>query len=500
MKTTTRVPWEDRPAVGTRIKDMREGKVREFLRDVKSGLLDEPKAENIYRVMLLTTKVDDHEVPRNAGLLFFSANPATWFRGAKIEVVQFAADRGGDVQEERVFTGGLLDQYRDCMTYLKNRSVNHLQKREHRSQIRGWASYPVQALQETLVNALYHRSYDVPHPDPTKVYLFPDRVEVISYPGPVSGVKQKHFEPGATLKGAPVRNRRIGELLKGLRHPEMRMSGLGKIYKAMEANGSPLPRFDFDEARTYFRVTLPAHPEYVALSALRDAAYLRALGDEDEAFSRIESAWHGNQASGVLAVELIRAYAKAGETAQAEEVFQAFEAQGPAVAVARVANSLAEVLVASGDSERARQVLKRSDAAPSVRDAIDAAIVSRRARDSKLAHRYFECAGDAVYADPRALLEFAQTKLWLAVEAHREGLADSNRHFLSQARALLERVLQLDASPARHAWAWRELARTLNWLRTPRREVEDAYQQAIELLPSEERFQKELERLQEPAR
>ena len=500
MQQTARVPWDDRPAVGTRIEDMREGKVREFLRDVKSGLLDEPKAENIYRGMLLTAKVNDHEVPRNAGLLFFSANPATWFRGAKIEVVQFAADRAGDMQEERVFTGSLLDQYRDCMTYLENLSVNHLQKREHRSQIREWVSYPVQAIQETLVNALYHRSYDVPHPDPTKVYLFPDRVEIISYPGPVPGVKREHFEPGVTFKGAPARNRRIGEFLKELKHAEMRMSGLAKIYKAMKSNGSPPPRFEFDEERTYFQATLPAHPEYTALSALRDAAHLRALGDEDDALSRIESAWRGNQTSGVLAVELIRAYAKMGETARAEEVFQAFKAQGPAGAVAHVANALAEVLVASGDSERARQVLRRSDAAPSAPDAIDAAILARRARDSKLAHRHFERAGDAVYADPRALLEFAQTKLWLAVEVHQKGRRDFNRRFLTEARALLERVLQLDASPARHAWAWRELARTLTWLRAPRREVEEAYQQAIELLPSEERFRQELERLQERMR
>ena len=33
-----------------------------------------------------------------------------------------------------------------------------------------------------------------------------------------------------------------------------------KIFEAMARNGSPPPRFDFDEGRTYFRATLPAHP------------------------------------------------------------------------------------------------------------------------------------------------------------------------------------------------------------------------------------------------
>ena len=500
MRHAGRVPWDDRRSLNARLEDMREAKVREYLRDVESGLLEQPKAESIYRRMRLTTKVNDHEVPRNAGLLLFSADPTEWFRGARIEVVQFAADRGGDVQEERMFTGGLLDQYRDCMSYLENLSVNHLQKRERRSQLRSWISYPVPALQEALVNALYHRSYDVEHPDPTKVYLFPDKVEIVSYPGPMPGVAHEDLAPGADFGGVPARNRRLGEFFKELKLAETRLSGLPKMYKAMAANGSPPPRFRFDESRTYFQVTLPAHPEYAALSALRDAAHLRVLGDEAEAFRRVEVAWQGNQGSGALAVELIRAYAKKGETARAEDVFRTFKAQGPGVAAVHVANALAEVLVAAGDPERARQLLQQDDAARFGQDAIDAAIVARRARDSQLAHQHFERAGEAVYADPRAMLEFAQTKMWLAGEALRSGIPESNRRLLAEARTLLERVLQLDASPARHAWAWRELARTLTWLGAPRREAEEAYQRAIKLLPSEDRFREELEQLREKTR
>ena len=67
-----------------------------------------------------------------------------------------------------------------------------------------------------------------------------------------------------------------------------------------------------------------------------------------------------------------------------------------------------------------------------------------------------------VYAAARALLEFAQTKISLAGNALRRRQYDLRRRFLNEVRTLLERVVQLDASPARHAWAWRELARTLN--------------------------------------
>ena len=492
IQQTARVPWDDRRALDARVEDLREAKVREYLRDVRSGLLDEPNERDVYRRMRITMRVNDHEVPRNAGLLFFSRDPAEWFRGASIEVVQFAADRAGDVQEERIFGGALADQVRDCLNYLENFSAFHLQKQQDRSRVRGWVSYPLTALRETVVNAVYHRSYDVDQPEPTKVYLYPDRIEVISYPGPVPGIEAGHLVPNAVARAAPARNRRIGEFLKELGLAEGRLSGLRKVFQAMEINGSPVPRFEFDAQRTYFQATLPAHPEYGALSALRDAAHLRALGDHKEALRRLESVWVSNPASALLASEMIRSYATNGEFGRAEEVLETFEVQGPEGAVSYVTNTLIDVLVEAGYESRARQLLGKSRPVLLGQDAIDAAILARRARDSRLAHQYFERAGDTVYADPRALLEFAQTKLWLAGEAHRDRQRDSNRRFLAEARALLERVVQLDASPARHAWAWREMARTSNWLGLPVREVEDAYRKAIELLPEEPRFVREL--------
>ena len=364
-------------------------------------------------------------------------------------------------------------------------------------------SYPLPALRETLVNAVYHRGYDVDQPEPTKVYLYPNRIEVISYPGPVPGIEARHLAPSAEVRAVPARNRRIGEFLKELGLAEGRLTGLPKVFQAMEANGSPRPRFEFDEERTFFQATLPAHPEFGALSALRDAAHLRALGENLEAFRRIESAWAANQASAVLASEMIRAYAERGDIGLAEEVLETFEAQGPERAVPHVANSLIDVLIDIGgdrEKKRALQLLLQDRPALFGQDAIDAAILARRARDPRIAHRYFDRAGDAVYADARALLEFAQTKIWLAGDAHRKRQHDSDRRFLNEARTLLERVIQLDASPARHAWAWRELARTRDWLRAPSREVEDAYRRAIELLPDEPRFAQELDRIRNARR
>ena len=137
-------------------------------------------------------------------------------------------------------------------------------------------------------------------------------------------------------------------------------------------------------------------------------------GEHEEAVRRIESAWVSNPASAILAREMIRMCAERGEIERAEDVFRTFEAQGLASAVSHVANTLAEVLLEAGDERKAQELLKRIRPMTFGQDAIDAAILARRLRDSHAAHRYFERAGDAVYADPRALLEFAQTKIWLA--------------------------------------------------------------------------------------
>ena len=293
-----RVPWDDRAARAARMEDLREAKVREFLREVRSGLLDEPDAREIYRRMRLAMRINKHEVPRHIGLLFFANDPSCWFRGAKVEVVQFAADRGGDVQEERIFGGGLLDQVKDCLTYIGNLSVFHLRKQRREVRAESWEAYPLVALREALMNAVYHRSYDVDQPEPTKVYVFPSRVDVISYPGPVAGIRAEHLAPNPkVVPAAPARNRRIGEFLKELGLAEGRLSGLPKIYAAMAANGSPAPSFDFDEERTYFQATLPAHPQYAALSAARDAAHLRVAGSQHDAYRRLETALAANRSS-----------------------------------------------------------------------------------------------------------------------------------------------------------------------------------------------------------
>ena len=495
IEQTVRMPWENRAALGAGIESLREATVREHLHDVGSALLDEPNAATIYRRMRITAPVNEHEVPRNVGLLFFSDDPQQWCPGARIAVVQFAADRAGEVLDERVFRGPLPAQLRACLRHLEGLSQTHIRKQRDRSRVRGWVSYPIQAFREVLVNAVYHRSYRPEVLEPTKVCLYPDRMEVISYPGPVAGIEPHHLAPGASVPPTRPRNPRIGEFLKQLGLAEEWLTGLPRVYRSMEENGSPLPRFDFDPDRTWFRATLPAHPEYAAVSALQDAAYLRTVGGFDDAYQRVRDAWMASQGSAVLAAEMIRLHAERDDPEEAGAVFERFREVGAKAAIPNVANTWIEVLLDRGKEGDARRLLDELAESASAQDAIDAAILARRLRESRIAHRFFQQAGDSIQVDSRALHEFAQTKLWLAQDARRKrprAWHEVCRRLLVEARGLLERVISMDASPTRHAWAWRDLARTLNWLRAPASEVEAAFENALRLLPDEPRFAEEL--------
>lgn len=318
LEQTARIPFDDRRNPQARIEALSESQIREFLYAVGSKLVDEPDLRTIQRAMRLVTRINGHEVPRNVALLFFTNDPQEWFRGAFIEVVEFADE--GDVLTERAFRGPLPFQLRGCLGHLRNLVSHGVEKVSDRAETRNRSSYPYEALEEVLVNAVYHRSYDLDVPEPIKVYVFPDRMEITSYPGPVHGIEPEHFSKNRRPPAVPARNRRIGDFLKELRLAEARNTGVPKIFREMERNGSPEPRFDFDSARTYFRVTLPAHPEHVAITVLQEVAQLKALGRRQHALDRLRRAFEARPESIPLRDELIEELEHAGSSEEIEIV------------------------------------------------------------------------------------------------------------------------------------------------------------------------------------
>ena len=442
---TARVPWDDRRALKADIDDLREVRVREYLRDVDSGLRNESREREVYRRLRITTKVNDHEVPRNVGLLFFSRDPVRWFRGARIEVVQFTADRAGDVQEERVFGGGPWLRCRSARTH-EGLSVPRAGRGDQLSGTGGRNRASSSPPGREGPGRAGAESPDRRVPEGARRR----RGQTVGVAEGVSG------DGGQRLARAGVRFRRAAHRVPG------HLAGPPRIRRAVGAQGRRAPASAGGPRRG-----ASTHRDRVGDPP--DIGHPGVRNDHGVRAARRHPACRGGPGS-------VRGARLEGCRGSRRKHTGRGAGEG-----------------------RRREPGKTTPQAQPFRHVRPGRHRRRHPRPSRtgFAHRYFEQAGDAVHSDPRALLEFAQTKIWLAAEAHRRGRRESNRRFLTEARALLERVVQMDASPARHAWAWRELGRVLRWLGMPVGEVERAYERAISLLPDEPRFAREKKALRE---
>ncbi len=497
IEQAARVPFDDRRSLTAELGDIGFLSVKKFLADVRSELAYEAgrlDALDVYRRLRLTVPINAHDVPKNVALLFFSADPERFFPGTRVEVVQFADDAGGNLIEERTIRGPLPDQIKQTLDYLNGTTDVMLRKIPGQAEVDRMVAYPYEAMEEAIVNAVYHRSYEG-EPEPVKVYMYPDRMEIISYPGPVAGIHLEHLQAGGSVPPVPARNRRIGEFLKELRLAEGRGTGLPKIRRQMRDNGSPEPRFDFDEDRTYFRVVLPAHPRYRILHAFRESALMWSTGDRLSAIAHLRRAFDDDPGSGAIARQLIDYAFIIGDLQLAQTVFQGFHVTANRTEVSQPYLQYASGLLDRGLFKEAGQVLDLIPATGPKADIAEAAILRKRMGDNREAHRLFSQTLPETRDDARIVHEFAQTKIALAGGAGRERSDPATRQQLNrEAAELLHRAIQLTSDPVREAWCWFELAGVLNWLRDPKSQVEEAYLRALAIRPNEPRFREGYER------
>jgi len=493
LELAAKTPFDDRRSLKARIEDLSPILVKRHLHDVRSDLVTSAQRkedEELYRRLRIVVPVNAHEVPRNVGLLFFNEDPDSFFPGARIEVVQFGDDAGGDLIEERIFRGPLPQQVRYTLEYLDSLGGTLVKKIRGQAEVERTVPYPYEAMEEAIVNAVYHRGYDGP-PEPSKVYLYPDRMEITSYPGPVPGIQQKHFQQGQNIPQVPARNRRIGEFLKELRLAEARGTGIPKIQRKMRDNGSPEAKFEFDEQRTYFQVILPVHPRYQVLHALREASHLWAVGEKGHAIDHLDRAFERQPSSGALASQLIEYSFNIENNDIAQITLQKFDGQLKKSEPSLPYLTMARILIDKGRAREANAILGKMPAMRTINDTVEAAILMKRVKDFTGAHHLFSQAYSINPDDPKIVHEFAQTKMKLAGSLWRKEDIGTKRKLNREAVELLRRAIQLSNDNIREAWCWLDLARTLNWLRAPYSEIEAAYLKALSLLPEEARFQEE---------
>ena len=166
---------------------------------------------------------------------------------------------GGDRFEEKIFKGPLSRMTRDALAYIQRTFLKEtVIKHPNRAQAERFWNFPYAAIEEAIVNAVYHRSYEVR--EPIEVRITPEDFVVLSFPGPDRSIRMENLRIGKAVSRY-YRNRRIGEFLKELDMTEGRSTGIPKILRTMKNNGSPKPEFETDDDRLHFLIRLPIHPK-----------------------------------------------------------------------------------------------------------------------------------------------------------------------------------------------------------------------------------------------
>ena len=263
LDLTAKIPFDDRINQHASLDDLSLALIREHLREIKSKLADEAATmpfEELCRQMRIASGPPEYLKPLNIGLLMFNEQPENFFPGAVIEVIVYASEAGRSFTEQR-FTGALPKQTRQALAFLRAQVVREaVQKHPNAAEAQRIFNYPFAAIEEAVANAVFHRSYELPNT--IEINVFPTRLEVLSYPGALPPITAEQVRNSPRIVARNYRNRRVGDFLKELHLTEARSTGLPYIRAAMQANGSPPPVFEMDDAHAYFLVTLPVHPAY----------------------------------------------------------------------------------------------------------------------------------------------------------------------------------------------------------------------------------------------
>jgi ATP-dependent DNA helicase RecG len=257
QELTARVPFDDRINGKAKLNDLDLGLIQAFLQEAKSDLFEESKKisfPDLCQRMLIAKGPDELVRPLNVGILFFCREPEKYLDRCWIELV-IHHDNTGRNFTEKYFKGPLHHQLRGILEYFKTNVIQErIIKINGQAEAERYINYPFGALEEALANAVYHKSYELGKP--IEVQLWDDKIEILSFPGPVPPVDAQILKQNQRIIARDYRNRRIGDFLKELRLTEGRGTGFPVIYRTLESNDSPKPIFETDEQSTYFLTTI----------------------------------------------------------------------------------------------------------------------------------------------------------------------------------------------------------------------------------------------------
>lgn len=258
------IPYVDRLNNRASMEHIRRGYLEDFIRKSNSSLIEELNIRSLEDLLIseeVAEEKDERIAIKNIGLLMFGERPDKLIAGSKIELVRFH-DKEAEASDftEKTFYGPIWKQIKDALDYMKTNVIEEkVVKVDGRAEADRFFNYPYNALEEALVNAVLHKNYKEDVPVEIRIYV--DQIQIINFPGPEHYIDMEKFAAGK-VRARRYRNPKIGEFFKEIDLSEKKSTGISKILRELERNGSPLPEFETDVGRTYMITTIRIHERF----------------------------------------------------------------------------------------------------------------------------------------------------------------------------------------------------------------------------------------------
>lgn len=282
-----RVPFDDRGNDTISIDDISAVRVYEHLKAVGSRLANDFGNRSLFDILdemdLLTGPLENRQI-KNVAAMMFCDHPEKFFPVTQVDIVHFpeGSIENPDVMiEVPKITGPVPQMISETLSYLRTNVIKQrITKPSDSEKSVKVFNYPYQALEEAVVNALYHRDYR--EREPVEITVEPTHIDILSYAGPDRSISAEAIKAAQKLKARRYRNRRLGDFLKELGLTEGRATGIPTIQKHLILNGSKPAGIETDTDRTYFLITIPCRNDMDGLrSNVRSNSTAKTTSEAD---------------------------------------------------------------------------------------------------------------------------------------------------------------------------------------------------------------------------
>ena len=165
-----RVPFDERGNPDIKLEDISILLLRDYLVKVGSKLGDElykKPLQDILEQMDLYVGPTERRMIRNVAAMMFCERPEKVFKYMQVDIAIFPKGKINDPNNfsETTIYGSVPQLVYGALSYLKNTVIReYINKQQDVPESLRFFNYPIQALEEAIVNSLYHRDYQQHEP------------------------------------------------------------------------------------------------------------------------------------------------------------------------------------------------------------------------------------------------------------------------------------------------------------------------------------------------